>query len=127
MNLFVVMPYFPYSRQDKISNYRTSLTAKVLLKMIETSGASRIVTMNLHSNEICGFSKLPIINIDFESVILEIFKKEFPSWSNFLIVAPDAGSQKRCLRIMQKYGLNGGFIHKGTYLILKAFQLHISH
>lgn len=88
--------------------------------MIETSGANRIITINLHSNEICGFSKIPIINIDFESVILERFKKELLNWSKFVIVAPDAGSQKRCLKIIQKYGLNGGFIHKGALRILMA-------
>jgi len=82
--------------------------------MIEISGANKILTLNLHSNEICGFSKIPVINIDFESIILEAFKKEFPDWSNFVIVAPDAGSQKICLKIMRKYGLSGAFIHKGT-------------
>ena len=107
------MPYFPYSRQDKISHHRTSLTAKVLLKMFEISGANSILTLNLHSNEICGFSKIPVINIDFESILFETLKNKISNWSTFTIVAPDAGSWKRCLKIIRKYGLNGAYIHKG--------------
>ena len=109
----LVIPYFPYSRQDKISNHRTSLTAKVVSKMLEISGSDMILTLNLHSDEICGFSKIPIINIDFNSTIIEAFKKEVHNWPNFIIVAPDSGSRKRCLTIMQKYELAGAFINKG--------------
>lgn len=82
--------------------------------MLETSGANSILTINLHSSEICGFSNIPIINIDLESILFEGFKKLFPNWADFTVIAPDAGGWKRCLKLLRKYGLNGAFIHKGN-------------
>lgn len=82
--------------------------------MIEISGADRILSLNLHSYDLCGFSKIPVINIDFENIIFEVFKNEYADCPDFMIIAPDSGSCKKCTDIMKKYTVNGAFIHKGT-------------
>jgi ribose-phosphate pyrophosphokinase len=55
-----VTPYFPYSRSDKKDEPRISITARLMADLLETAGANRVMTMNLHSPQIQGFFRIPV-------------------------------------------------------------------
>lgn len=112
------MPYFPYSRQDKLGSTRTSLASKLLTKMLKISGADRIVTLNAHSEDICRFSHLPVINMKCDLFLMERFMNVNRS-RKYVLVAPDAGSEKSCLKIMSSCDILGAMIHKGKTLKCK--------
>ena len=114
------MPYFPYSRQDKIGLYRNSITSRILLKMIEIAGAKRIVTFDAHSDEICNFSYLSVINLNPYSLLIDQLKTIIDI-SNCVIIAPDFGGIVRCEDVIKEHGISFALIHKGIKIIIIHF------
>lgn len=106
------MPYFPYSRQDKIGLYRNSMTSKILLKMIEIAGAKRVVTFDAHSAEFCNFPYLPVINLNPYFLLVDQLKKIIDI-SNCVIIAPDFGGIVRCGHVIRAHSMSFALIHKG--------------
>lgn len=102
-----ILPYYPYSRQDKKDQSRGPIGAKVIAKLIETSGASSIITYDLHADQIQGFYEIPTTHISgknvFDKFIVSIANE------NTILAGPDAGSGKRLKRIRdhinKHYGL----------------------
>ncbi len=88
-----VLPYFPYVRSDKKDEPRISITARLVADLLQTAGADRILTMNLHSPQIQGFFSMPADQILAGKLIIEHFRKG--DLSNAVVVSPDAGSAKR--------------------------------
>ncbi len=88
-----VLPYFPYVRSDKKDEPRISISARLVADLLQTAGADRILTMNLHSPQIQGFFSIPADQILADQLILEYFEKK--DLSNSVVVSPDAGSAKR--------------------------------
>ena len=88
-----VIPYFPYVRSDKKDQPRVSIGARLMANLLETAGADRVLTLNLHSWQIQGFFRIPIDHVLAESIISDYFRNE--DLSNTVAVAPDAGSAKR--------------------------------
>jgi len=85
-----VIPYFGYSRQDRKEQPRVPITAKLCADLIETAGADRVLTMDLHSPQIQAFFNVPVDNLYSSMVLLEYYRAQ---WINDLvIVAPDIGS-----------------------------------
>lgn len=114
------MPYFPYSRQDKLGSSRTALASKLITKMIQISGADRIMTVNAHSEDICSYSHVPLLNLECDLFLM----KSLIRWVKIqksILIAPDAGSMKSCSKIMKYYDLAGGMIYKG---ISSKYQLY---
>jgi len=88
-----VLPYFPYVRSDKKDQPRISIAARLMADLLETAGADRVLTMNLHSFQIQGFFRFPSDHLLATPVLIEYFKKT--DIENSVVVAPDAGSAKR--------------------------------
>ncbi|MBN2037085.1 MAG: ribose-phosphate pyrophosphokinase [Chitinispirillaceae bacterium] len=88
-----VLPYFPYARSDKKDQPRISITARLMADLLETAGAQRVMTMNLHSPQIQGFFRIPVDHLLAGRVLCDYFKKK--GTENSVVVAPDAGSAKR--------------------------------
>lgn len=88
-----VLPYFPYVRSDKKDQPRISIAARLMADLIETAGADRVLTMNLHSFQIQGFFRIPTDHLLATPVLVEYFQKT--NVDNSVVVAPDAGSAKR--------------------------------
>lgn len=88
-----VLPYFPYVRSDKKDQPRVSIGARLVANLLETAGADRVLTLNLHSWQIQGFFRIPVDHVLAESTLIEHFKKK--DLSNTVAVAPDAGGAKR--------------------------------
>ena len=87
-----VIPYYAYARQDRKDRPRVPISAKLLADLLETSGFSRVLTIDLHANQIQGFFNVPVDNL----MALPIFISYFKSMDNInlrdiVVVAPDAG------------------------------------
>ncbi len=88
-----VIPYFGYARQDRKSSGRTPISAKLVANLLETAGAHRVLTIDLHAGQIQGFFDIPVDNLYSKPVILEYIKEKYPE--NITIVSPDAGGVER--------------------------------
>ncbi|HOX38180.1 MAG TPA: ribose-phosphate pyrophosphokinase [Candidatus Brocadiia bacterium] len=84
-----VCPYFPYTRSDKKDEPRISITARLMADLLQTAGADRVLTMNLHSDQIQGFFRIPVDQLDAGPIICNHFRKK--NLSNFTVVSTDAG------------------------------------
>jgi ribose-phosphate pyrophosphokinase len=98
-----VLPYFPYARSDKKDEPRISITARLMADLLETAGAQRVMTMNLHSPQIQGFFRIPVDHLLAGRVLCDYFKKK--GTENSVVVAPDAGSAKRAGAYAIRLGL----------------------
>lgn len=89
-----VIPYFGYARQDRRSrSVRVPISAKLVADMIEASGIDRVLTVDLHADQIQGFFNLPVDNVYASPLFLsDIWKQEYP---NLMVVSPDVGGVVR--------------------------------
>ena len=96
-----VVPYFGYSRQDRRPrSARVPLTAKVVANMIEVSGADRILTVDLHSDQIQGFFDKPLDNIYASPILLgDVWRQEYP---DLMVVSPDVGGVVRARALAKR-------------------------
>ncbi len=90
----VVMPYYGYSRQDRKSASRQPISAKLVANLLETAGADRVISMDLHAGQIQGFFDIPIDNLLAMPLIVDHFKDKFPN-EDLVIVSPDHGGAVR--------------------------------
>jgi len=89
-----VVPYLGYSRQDRRSRLtRVPITAKLVAQMIETSGVNRILTMDLHADQIQGFFNIPIDNIYAQPVLVQDILDS--NYKDIVVVSPDVGGVSR--------------------------------
>src|SRR5664279_3725879 len=88
------IPYFGYSRQDRRPrSARVAITAKVVANMLTSVGVSRLLTMDLHSDQIQGFFEIPVDNIYASPILLgDVNKKKY---KNLVVVSPDVGGVVR--------------------------------
>jgi ribose-phosphate pyrophosphokinase len=94
-----VIPYFGYSRQDRKAKAREPISAKLVAKMIEAAGASRVMTFELHVDQVQGFFDIPSDNLDVRPIYAErILDNKF---KDVVIVAPDVGGAKRARSIAE--------------------------
>lgn len=98
-----VLPYFPYARSDKKDEPRISITARLMADLLETAGADRVLTMDLHSPQIHGFFRIPVDHLTASGVLCGHFSAQ--DLANWVLVAPDAGQVKDGGRYAQRLGL----------------------
>ena len=103
----LVMPYFPYARQDRKSKSRTPITARLVADMIECSGVNRLITMDLHCGQIQGFFKIPVDHLYSFPTICDYIKNDVD-----VVVSPDTGAIKRCAAIADTIKTDFAFINK---------------
>tara|TARA_B110000967_G_scaffold60568_1_gene62254 strand:- start:1050 stop:1982 length:933 start_codon:yes stop_codon:yes gene_type:complete len=88
-----VLPYYGYARQDRKDRPRVAIGAKLVAKMLAAAGANRIMTMDLHADQIQGFFSFPIDHMFASSVFLPYLEAQ--NIDKLTIVAPDTGATKR--------------------------------
>ncbi len=88
-----VMPYFGYARQDRKDQPRVPITAKLVANLLTTAGANRILTMDLHAQQIQGFFDIPVDHLYAIGVFCDYFARTDKE-DNMVIVSPDVGSIK---------------------------------
>lgn len=91
--IIAVVPYYGYARQDRKDRPRVAIGAKLVAKMLAAAGAHRIMTMDLHADQIQGFFSFPIDHMFASSIFLPYLEKQ--KIPNLTIVAPDTGATKR--------------------------------
>ncbi|MBW2366714.1 MAG: ribose-phosphate pyrophosphokinase [Deltaproteobacteria bacterium] len=101
-----VIPYFGYARQDKKVIPRVPISAKLVADLLETAGANRIITMDLHAGQIQGFFTKPVDNLFSAPVMLDYMRNNFQD--NLVIVSPDAGGVERARAFAKR--LNVGLV-----------------
>lgn len=92
----VLMPYFSYAKGDKKDEPRVSIRARVCADAIETAGANRVVTMDMHAPQIQGFFRIPVDDLYGIPVLCEAIKNAgIAEANNLIVVSPDAGFTKK--------------------------------
>ncbi|MDT0539067.1 MULTISPECIES: ribose-phosphate pyrophosphokinase [Croceitalea] len=92
-HITAVMPYFGWARQDRKDKPRVPIAAKLVAKMLEAAGATRIITMDLHADQIQGFFEKPVDHL-FASTLFLPYLKEL-GLDNLCVASPDMGGSKR--------------------------------
>lgn len=89
-----VIPYYGYARQDRKVAPRAPISAKLVADLLETAGASRLLTMDLHAGQIQGFFNIPVDNIYATPVLLK-YLRETVAGTPCTVISPDAGGVER--------------------------------
>jgi ribose-phosphate pyrophosphokinase len=110
-SITAVMPHYGYSRQDRKSAPRTTITAKLVADMLTVAGASRVVTMDLHAGQIQGFFNIPFDNIFASPVLLDYIQKNL-NRENLICISPDAGGVERVRHFAKKLSTELALIDK---------------
>jgi ribose-phosphate pyrophosphokinase len=92
-HITAVMPYFGWARQDRKDKPRVPIAAKLVAKMLETAGATRIITMDLHADQIQGFFEKPVDHLFASTLFLPYLRSL--NLDNLCIASPDMGGSKR--------------------------------
>lgn len=109
----VIVPYFPYSRQDKKSASREPISARLIVDLLEAAGIDRIITMDLHADQIPGFFKVPVDHLTGLPLFVKYFNEIVNGHKNdFVVVAPDTGRAKAAKKFADKLGVDLAIIHK---------------
>ena len=103
-----VIPYFGYSRQDRKDKPRVPISAKVVMDLLATAGIQRVITMDLHAQQIQGFTNLPVDHLYFQPTLTEALKDKHIE----VVVAPDVGAIKKAVEFSEKAKLDFAFIVK---------------
>ena len=88
-----VLPYFPYTRSDKKDRPRISITARLMADLLETAGANRVLTMNLHSPQVGGFFRIPVDQLNATPLVCDYLRSS-SNLTDSVLVASDVGEAK---------------------------------
>nr|WP_029191023.1 ribose-phosphate diphosphokinase [Ornithinibacillus scapharcae] len=106
----VVMPYYGYARQDRKARAREPITAKLVADLIETAGADRVITLDLHAPQIQGFFDGPIDHLQGVPLLSDYFEKK--NIEDIIIVSPDHGGVTRARKMADRLKAPIGIIDK---------------
>ena len=108
-----VMPYFGYARQDRKAKARDPISAKLCAEMLEAAGADRVLTMDLHANQIQGFFNIPVDNLLGTKILTQYFYDRLGvSNPDYVVVSPDLGSVTRVRKFTDKRDLPMAIVDK---------------
>jgi len=99
-----VVPYFGYARQDRrVRSMRVPITAKVVADMITGAGVDRLLTVDLHADQIQGFFDIPVDNVYATPVLVDDIERTFQG-DDFIVVSPDVGGVVRARAMAKRVG-----------------------
>lgn len=109
-NITAVMPYYGYARQDRKVAPRTPITAKLCADLLETAGATRVLSIDMHAGQIQGFFNIPFDHLYAMPVLLDHMRQSFDA--NSVIISPDAGGVERARAYGKRLNAAIGMIDK---------------
>jgi len=119
-----VVPYFGYARQDRRPrSARVPISARVVADMMQTSGIDRVLTMDLHADQIQGFFSIPVDNIYGSPVLLDDIERQ--NYENLTVVSPDIGGVVRARALAKLLGDELAIIDKRRPRANEAEIMHI--
>ena len=107
-----VVPWYPYSRQDKKSAPREPITGKLVAGFLEAAGADRVLTMDLHAGQIQGFFSIPVDHMTALPLFAQHFRDRGLTGDGVVSVAPDAGRAKMGVKFAQMIEGDFAIMHK---------------
>jgi len=110
--IIAIIPYFYYARQDRKSEPRSPIAAKLYANLLETAGVDKIIAMDLHVSQIQGFFNIPVDNIYFWPAVIEDIAKTFTATSNIVVTSPDVGGIMRARSLAKKIDTQIAIIDK---------------
>lgn len=113
--LTAVIPYFGYARQDRKDKPRVPISARLVADLLQTAGADRILTMDLHANQIQGFFDRPVDHLYASRVLLHTIREELAANGNgddIVVVSPDAGGVERARAVAKKLNASLAIVDK---------------
>ena len=122
-SICVIMPHFPYARQDRVSKPREPISAKLVCDMLVTAGADHVITLALHADQVQGFSDVPMDALEPFSLFVKYFKEK--KLDGLVVVSPDAGGTKSAKVFADKLGADLAVMHKTRPQHNEAAILHV--
>ena len=108
-----VIPYFGYARQDRKAKSRDPISAKLVANMLVAAGVDRVLTMDLHANQIQGFFDIPVDNLLGSPIFVDHFTKKYADChDDTMVVSPDVGSVSRARAFAQKLNMPLAIVDK---------------
>lgn len=108
----VIIPYYGYARQDRKSNPREPITSKLVANLLTTAGATRIVAMDLHADQIQGFFDIPVDHMQGLPLMAKYFTDKGLHGDNVVVVSPDIGGVKRARKLAERLDCKIAIIDK---------------
>jgi ribose-phosphate pyrophosphokinase len=108
----VVIPWFPYSRQDRKAKPREPISGRLVADMLQLAGADRVLTMDLHAGQIQGFFTIPVDHMTALPLFARHFRDLGLAGENVVSVAPDAGRAKVAVRFAEMLEADFAIMHK---------------
>lgn len=105
-----VLPFYGYARQDRKDQPRVPITAKLVANLIVAAGANRVLTMDLHAQQIQGFFDIPVDHLYAAPVLLEYVQRQ--NIPNLVVVSPDLGGLKQAAAYAEKLGAELAIVAK---------------
>jgi ribose-phosphate pyrophosphokinase len=119
----VVMPYFPYARQDRMAKGREAISARVVANLLENQGASRVIYVDIHNPAIQGFFNIPVDPLTALPVLAEYFRKD--KFRDCVIVSPDVGRASVAGKYAELLGLPLVVMHKRRTSPTETHTTHV--
>jgi ribose-phosphate pyrophosphokinase len=119
-----VIPYFGYARQDRrVRSARVAISAKVVADMVGTVGVNRVLTVDLHAEQIQGFFSIPVDNVYGSPVLTDDIERQ--AYKNLLVVSPDVGGVVRARAVAKQLNVDLAIIDKRRPQANEAQVMHI--
>jgi len=106
----IIMPHFAYARQDKKSSPREPISARLIADLMQAVKLDRLITMDLHSDQIQGFFNVPVDHLTAMPLFVDYFSKK--ELKDLVVVAPDTGRAKFAKKLGDKLGADLAIMHK---------------
>ncbi len=109
-SITAVIPHLPYARQDRKAASREPISAKLIADLLTAAGVTRVITIDMHSDQIQGFFNIPVDNLTVMPLFANYIKSK--NLKNPVIVAPDTGRAKTSKKLADRIGAPLAIIHK---------------
>lgn len=119
-----VIPYFGYARQDRKSSARSPISAKLVADLLQTAGAHRVLSLDLHAGQIQGFFDIPVDNLIASPTFVPHIESHFGKGEDLCIVSPDVGGVVRARSYAKRLGASLAIIDKRRE---KANECEVMH
>lgn len=116
MSITGIIPWFGYSKQDKVFTSGEPLSAKVIAKLIQTTKTTHMVTIDLHNPSIMGYFDIPVTNVSAMPLFVEYIKQNHDK-ENSIVISPDAGSVKSSTHAADSLELPIAYMNKKRNLV----------
>lgn len=123
-SITLVIPYFPYGRQERMAMGREAISARVVARMLQDLGASRVIYVDIHAEATQGFFDIPVDPLSARKVLAAHFLDD-PKFKDAVVVSPDVGRTKVASRFAELLGLPLVLMHKRREGFAKVRTTHV--